>query len=733
MQQGAKIVLLSGLLLLPRLLSAQSLPQDANSITFGLGINSKDSYKFGQFSGIAQEGGFAVGQFQWQGEQERGNGHHNWLIKASNIGLKNSSFLASYGNSGHFKVYLSGEQLPHYRFNDGQTPFSNSGGAVQTLPTNWVAANSTAGFSALNESLSMVNIDKTRNRLTTGLQWQMSKHWELSSEYRHESKRGSETMGAIFGSTGGNPRGALLARPIDYLTDDISLGLSFNRKRSQFSVGYNAILFSNRSSRLRWQNPFDNPQWASGTGYSDGAVGEIALEPDTTSSQFSFSGAQTFADGSRLGGSVIATELNQDDSFLPYSKVIAANTPLPRTDLAGRIETLHTSLNYTKRLTRALRLRVRYRSDNRENKTPQNLYLRIAGDSAPQAELLSIGARINRLYDQQSDRVSTDLSYRLGGGHSVAFGFERETKDRSSVDVNTTHEDSEFFKYNFKLGITSNGWLRYSRSERRAGSYDSTIPLRSGHNPDFVATLLGNDLFDNDPLLRRYHLGDRNRDELTATLNFYPDAVFGASMLFKMSDDDYLRPPVGLQDSLRRNLALDFSYSPNSNWQAVLYYNLDRYDNHQAGFARRGGGNPTPFYPASVRDPGNSWQIASEDSVNSVGTSLDWSSEDSRLQLEIDVSYADAITATKPFSHGVNFQLLDDVTTLIRNISVQARYQLAGGRELKMKYFYENYQSSDWALDGIGVTSLPNVLLLGNQSPEYENHLLLIGYSIPVQ
>ena len=704
---------------------AQSDSKSDNSITVGIGYSNENSYRFGEYSGIVDRGGFAIGGFNFSGGDST---EKYWSVEGRNLGLDTGGFAANYEKEGRFEFFLKGDQLPHYRIGDGRTPYRGAGSTWQTLPANWVGAASTNGLTTLTDSLVPARTDTKRQRLTSGFSWQFNKQMSLDTEYRHETKQGAETLGAIFGSTGGNPRSALLARPIDFETDEVEIGVSFNSGRSQYSVSYNAMLFSNKDKSLSWQNAFNNPQWASGANFSDGAYGRMALEPDTTSSQFTLSGGHSFEDGGRISGSLITTRLQQDDSFLPFSSVITAAVPLPRLDLGARVDSTVANLNYSRQLSRRMLLRLRYKITDRDNKTPVELYQRVPGDSASQGELLSANARRNRVYDQQSTRVNADLSYRLGGGNRLAFGVEREQKDRNAVDVATTTENTGFVKLNFAPSTLASSWIKFSRSQRDASRYDSTVPFLAGHNPDFLATLVGNDLFENDPLLRRYHLTDRDRDEFSAAVNFYPSDKVGLSLLAKNSNDDYPDAITGLQESTRRNIAVDLSYTPQTSWQASVYYNFDNYDNRQNGFARRGGGAPTPFFPAAVRDPGNNWRMDSEDNVHTVGAGVDWVLLDGRLQLQLDGSYADAITTTTPFSTGQPWANFPDVATLIKNVSLVADYKITDSRELKLTWFFEDYQSSDWAFDEVGVDTLSNVLLLGNQSPYYAGNLLMLSY-----
>ncbi|MBL4819521.1 MAG: MtrB/PioB family decaheme-associated outer membrane protein, partial [Gammaproteobacteria bacterium] len=652
-----------------------------------------------------------------------------------NLGLETGALAATYGRWGDFSVSLNYDQLPHYRFNDGRTPFNGSGSTVQTLPFNWVGADSTAGFTTLSSSLKEVNIDKARQRYTGGFRWQLSEAWQLMSEFRHETKQGNETLGAIFGTDGGNPRGSIVARPVDYQTDEVTLGLSYANTRTQYNFAYSAMLFSNKDKALRFENPFNESSWSPGANFSDGAVGQMGLEPDNTSSQFSFSAGHTLGGGTRISGSAISTRLEQNDSYLPYSSVFPVSISLPKPDLDGRVDSLVVNLNLSTRLNRKTTARLRYNYRERDNKTKRDIYLRIPNDSRTQSGLISSNARINRVYDLERNRYSIDLNYRLTTGVRLSAGYKYQETDRTMVDVATTKEDSGFFRFSFKPSAISSGWVKVTRSERDASTYDSTVPFIMGHNPDYVATLVGNQIFENDPLLRRYHLADRKRDEISASLNIYPSDNMGISLLGKGSSTDYPSSVVGLEGSDDSHYAVDISYTPASAWTASIYYNHDRFSNRINGYTRLGFPFLTPFYPASVRSSGLNWTVKSEDRVNTFGGGIDWKPPGGRFDLSLDANYTDAVTKTSPVGGGGFLPIpgvitdlpFPDVTTETTSLSIKGRYQLRRGTELAIRYWYEDYGSRDWALDGVGVDTLSNVLLPGNQSPDYSGHIFLIS------
>jgi MtrB/PioB family decaheme-associated outer membrane protein len=704
----------------------QGVAQTLNQIEIGAGFNTVDDYRFGRYTGLQDRGGFAVGNFSYTG-RDAAAADDIWSLRGRNLGLETISIGGDYSRPGKFSVEFNYAQLPYYGVGDSRTIYDFGSSSLAKLPANWVGASSTAGFTALNSSLREFGIDKKRERFNTGFEWQFAQGWKMRSEYRHEAKQGNEALGAIFGSTGGNPRGALLARPIDFITDDISLSIDYAGAANQFAASYNILDFSNHKKTLYWENAFNNSQWLVGANFSNAAVGQLALEPDNRSSQWSVSAGHSFAGGARVSGSLTGASLEQDDRFLPFSNVLPSSVPLPRASLDGRVESLTANLNFSTRIGNRSSLRLRYNYRDRDNQTRQAIFQRVPGDAAAQSSLLGSGARVNRIYDLERSVYALEFDYRLTAKARLSSGIEREETTRSMVDVDTTEEDSGYLKLNLSPFASATGWIKVSHAERTNSNYNAEIPFITGHNPDYVATLLGNALYENDPLLRRYHLAERDREEISASMSFFPSDEWGLTTLVKLRNDDFPYSITGLQSSEVRNLALDFSYSPDADWSANAYYNFETYQNSQKGYQRSGGGNPTPFFPASVRIPGNNWSIDSEDRVHTVGVGLNWTLLDGRLKMGLDGNYSDAVTETEPYSSGLAWAAFADIGTEITSLSLRADYHFEAGRELRLRYFYQDFNSSDWALDETTVDSLANILLLGNGSPNYSGGLFEIS------
>ena len=53
------------------------------------------------------------------------------------------------------------------------------------------------------------------------------------------------------------------------------------------------------------------------------------------------------------------------------------------------------------------------------------------------------------------------------------------------------------------------------------------------------------------------------------------------------------------------------------------------------------------------------------------------------------------------------------------SLKLQATYRFTRAVALRGAVWHERYSSSNWALDGVGVSTIPNVLALGETSPIY--------------
>lgn len=792
------LVLLAGGLLSTHLLAQeleeegeQLAPLYTSSVELGVDYSSQDSLKFGEYNGLQDEGGHVIGNITLRKYSEIGNNTGNfWELTGTNLGLDNRSIYGVYSHDGTYgnfandsgySIYFRYDQIPHNQFN-GWTPFIGAGSATQTLPANWVAGSSTGALTNLIPDLNRITVQTDRKRFGGGFSWIFNDHLKLKANFRHEIKEGSDPLGAVFGSTGGNPRSSVLARAVDYDMNEFNASLTYETKDWQNILSYTLSLFNNNNKALRFTNPYDYSSWAPGSNYSDGAVGQIGYEPSNQAFTVNYQGGYNFNPATRATVNISYGQMTQNQAFLPYSSVFPAVVPLPRNSLDGEIDTLHANVNGITRFGRHIDLRLRYTYDNQDNKTPRNIYLRIPGDATTQGTPTDSNARVNWPYSTTTHTLNLDADYRFQPMMTkLGIGYTFQSKSRDFSETSTVDEHTFHAKLSATPLDTVNAWFKYSYSSRdgqadptadfmdfvnqvtaalgqpytvAAGdfsNYWNNHPALTGHNKTLIEETINNflagvaagdttaqlnsilgELFENNPMMRKYYQADRKRNQVSGTINFYPNDAVTYTLTGHYNEDDYNQTTDGLTSSRNADLTLDTSYRPSDKVSTYAYLTYENNNYKQRGFYHPGfAGALTPWTNLATMGGTGWWSQDITDNIYSIGGGLDWQVIKDKLRIKLDYMYSYGNTSTITGAENpvvTPFLPLPDVTTRLSNVSLTGDYQAKKNITIRFKYAFEHFNSSDFALDNVGVNTLANVILLGNTSPNYNVHVVGVSF-----
>ena len=705
-------------------------------LELGVGAVSEGSFQFGEYSGLQDSGVFALGNIDISSAFAFDDDSADyWSLTGSNLGLESRSVHAEFGRQGDFAAFFHFQQLPHYRFDHVRTPFLGAGTSNQLLPSNWIASNTTGGLTNLFATLGSHKIKTEREQFGGGLSWLFAKGWEVSGNYQHETKDGQDMIAAIFGTNGGNPRGAILVAPIDYSTDSADVSLAYTGKSSQFSLAYHLSLFNNQKESLTWDNPFlrlpFGNTWAPGTDFAAGVRGQLALPPDNQAHRISFAGGHALGATTRLTANVSYGWMTQNEGFLPYTinPNLTALASLPRADLDGRIETTYVNLGFSARPARKLDIRANYVYDNQDNETPRDIYRLVVNDSANQGALVSSNARINTPYSFSTHRFTMDAGYRLLPATKLTFGYKYEQRDRDFTEVASTDEHTGRVKLWSSLGTNASGWVEYVHAERDGSTYLSNRPFLSAHNPAYIATLAPEAQFINDPLLRKYNYADRDRDGISATINVIPIDTLTFSVNGKYGHDDYEESRLGLQNRKDGSVTVDAAFSPNKLLTTYAFFTHERLIYEQDGYQRAA----LPLFPSFVRQPApcatcGFWSVKTDDEINTVGAGSTWTIIEDKLKLKFDYTYSRSVTDTIPNAEAnVDFAGLPAVTSSLHNFNLRGEYQVTKDLAIRLRYLYEHLDINDFA-NGIQPDTLRNIISLGGGSLDYDVHVFGLSF-----
>jgi MtrB/PioB family decaheme-associated outer membrane protein len=706
----------------------KELTQIRSSVEFGLFHVSDGSFRFGRYTGLNEEGlGLLLNvDISKRGAYDSDDAGY-WSFRGDNLGIDSRAAAFEIGVQGKYKLELDYSQIPNFRSESGQTIFDGAGSSELTLPSDWVASGNTAGMTRLLPSLQPFDLQTQRRRAGIAVSGVLNRHWDFSVSFRRETKEGTRSIGAVFGNSGGNPRAVVVPEPVDWTTEQFEAVLRYTARKFQVDATYYVSVYSDANSALTWENPYTTiGGWAAPAGFPNG-VGQLSLPPDNKFHQLSLNFGYNFSDATRFTASVARGRMTQDDEFLPYTDIpaLAASItqPLPRDSLDGRIDTTLVDLRLSSRPTTNLSWTASYRYDDRDNETPRDEYVYIGGDSQFQnTSPTSSFRRFNEPYGYREEQLKLDASYRMFGHTELNLGLQRSKIDRTYLEREQADEDSYWIGLRSNFSDRFNGRLRYVHARRDGSTYVGNEPFLSGYSPGYTNTVVAG--WENHPDLRRYFEADRDRDQFTAMLDWSASEALTLSASLDYAFDDYTSSEVGLVDTKVASATVEAVYAPSPLWSAHAFQTYEQLNANQNGHSFAGGANQIP----QSSDPRREWFVHHRDRVDTTGLGftrsltsgrtefgLEYLRSKSRSGLDFEVG---SLLATRPLPRD---------ETRLESVNLHASFKLKDRLSLRANYWYERFRSTDWAIDGIEPNQLANVILLGEDSPDYRVHVISLS------
>lgn len=698
-------------------------PVVEDEITVGLYYLDDDSYRYGKYTGITDEGVEPLIDFridrrpQWDGDDTV-----RWSLQGWRLGLDSRRIEFNFKEQGKQSFNADYREIPNNRISDGMTPYRGVGSSTLTLAQGWQiepGSSNTRGFITLNESMADLKVDTLRRRMDLNYERELGKGWNLNIDYRHETKKGERTMGSIFGNSGGNPRSVILPAPVDYATDNIEAMFEYGNSRMQFGFGGYASFFSNDQSSMVWQNAYGNARgWADSVSFP-GAQGRLALEPDNSYLQVKAYGGLNLTSTTRITADVAFGQMEQDEPLLPYTinPDLVVHTPVPLDRLDAKIDTTLFNARLTSQLARRLGLYLNYRYDDRDNKTPRASYPYIGGDSQNQRP--AIDGRINLPYSYQKQTADATFTYRLTGNVRLKAGLEYSDYSREYSEVSDADEFSWLAGIKFGAFEVTSFNLDYRDSSRDVTAYIGNVPFIQSHLPGTV----GEDEWENHPLLRKYFLTDRDREEFRFRADFFPVTQVNSGFSMSYFKDDYDSGYFGLNEAKIQSYSLDLGWYPVENIALVAYYTMERYDSSQSS---RSFNNAT-----AAADPNRDWFASSKDDVDTWNLSLTFSELGADrgwkdFDLGFDYTVSDTTSKINVTAVTLNTAPLPNLRSDLSSVSVWASMAIGERSSIRFSLESSDLRTDDFGLDNVVPDTLANVLTLGESAANY-NLILFTG------
>jgi MtrB/PioB family decaheme-associated outer membrane protein len=647
----------------------------SGTLEVGAANVSDSSAKFGEYNGLHEEGGYAIvdGEVRSRGKDA---GYSN--VTARNLGLDTRSLDAEGGQQGKYKLLLNYRELPHFVSDSAQTPFIGSGGASLTLPAGFLPA-LTTGLMPLASTLRPVALETKRQELGAGASWTPTNAWAYGVNFRHEVREGTKsTAGTFFLNA------AQLIAPVDYVTDQLDASASYTGTRWQAKFAYYGSSFRNGNASLTWQNPFTIPAFP-------GAVaGQLALPPDNQFHQISASVGYQWTERTRATADIAFGRMLQNEPFLAPTLNAGLVVPaLPQTSLDGQVATLNASLKLNSAVTDRLRLNGVYSHNDRDNRTPQATYPWVTTDV-----FLAV-PRANLPYSFTQDKLALRADYKASPRIQASAGFDHDSQQRTFQEADITREN------------TVSGKI----IARAADSVDVTFKLAHGERNNAGYQAVATTIPPENPLMRKYNLADRARNSAELRADIAATESINIWLQADASADDYANSSIGLTSGSELNLSADVSMMLSEQTSLHFFANRQEINSKQTG-----------SQTFSTAD----WRGENNDTIDILGIGAKHVAIKDKLEVGADYTVMRSKGEIR-VTTAANDPAFPDMTTSRDTLRLYATYRVKEHVSLRAGYWYERYDSATWALAGVTPATIPNVLTLGQQSPQYDVHVIALS------
>lgn len=677
----------------------------------------------------------------------------------ANIDRDDQSFDLTFGKYGELMVNFSWDETPHFFSRGSKSLLTNIGGgdfvfdnaaARQSFTNNdplSPPAPPDAGDAAtatlarqLVDAAPGIDLRLQRRRAKGEILYSLypgsGLRWNFRFHIDNENKDGNRALSTgtyetrLVTGLGDTFRvlGIELPEPLNHQTTQIGVATDFSGDGWVVNLGYDHVNFSNDTSFMRWQNPFNNTdELAPFSVVNRGrfAEGQIQLFPDNHSHSVTGSGTVALPFKTQFTGSLSHTWTFQDDPFLPYTlntAILATNVPgspqaaalaLPRRSLDGEIRTLTQSYALTNRAITDTTLNLFYRYYDYDNQTASIVFPGYAGGpDSFWATLSNDGSPIrNRAQSYTRQNAGMDASWHAVRTLTLKTGYEYEHWNRDNRETDVTDEHIAKAALDFK----PLSWL-LARASYRYGDRQFRGQYVSGS--EFSG-------------LRTFDQANRIRNLADVLVQVTPLDTLSLSGTFRYLNDDFEDSDFGVKRQHEYSFGFDANYTP-IKWMTLYGFYVNDFGKFKMSNISRTGS--LDFGPA------NTWNSSVDDRTQSIGAGLTATLIPDHLTLNLGYNYSRAIgkiLTTNPGSIESDFRAgaqafpFPDTRSELHNIAAVLSYKFNRYATIGARYTFERYRLDDFQWDSLQPYVFPNTvdnasrfLLLDSRYSNYDVHVL---------
>ncbi len=619
----------------------------------------------GRYSGIDRNGAYmeAGGSGRWR---TAGGAYGSFVLER--LGLDSRRLRVMAGEGGMFQLRLTYQGQPLRQHDETLTPYRLVAPDRLALPDDWVAANSTPGMSALGASLAPVHIGANRRTVALSGQVFLGSDWTLFAKFSHAQRTGMEATGASFLT-----EALQLPVPVDDRTDNVHAGALWSARRVSVRLVYDGSWYHDRIAALTFQDPYLPIVTGATAGLLSGA-------PDNDLQQLAVSGQVILPVWSGVLTYLASVgRLAQDGSFVPGSALASLPLSLPGS-LPGGLDLTHDALTVALQPADRLELSGRAIYDGHDDHAAVLRIPYVVTDALPG------GTYPTPRFGRDRTRLAGRADYRLWRWLRLGIGGTYVHTHFSPGQVLNSSSEQRGWVQLVVVPVTAVTVSLKGGSARRDASAFNAAALPAGENP----------------LLLAYDYAPRDSEFLQLRATWAIAATLAWAIDGSAASEAYRRSQFGLSDGRQRELSTTLTWTP---LKALSLYLSGSYEHLQASqYALQ--------LPAIIP-----WQAHEGEYFWSAGAGGTWVVS-RRWRMKTDYVHARARSDTGLNSGGGPQAFPQDASTL-DTAKADLDYRWSAALTLRAQYRRDQFDSSDWALEGVDPTTIPLLLALGEQPYRY--------------
>ena len=696
----------------------------AGSVEIGLGYVSDENFEFGEYNGLDEDEAYLIGNVDWSG----GEGGTLWNFGGSNLGLDTREGNGRWRNDT-WEFFFEYDSQQQVRNNSGRTPFrSTEGGEVLVLPDDWVSGVNTGDFANLDASLRGIDFEIERESYELGLVYRFSEALNIEASASYEERDGNRDRGAAIFNNAAAGDAVIIPYSIDEEVLEVDLAVNFAQGPLSLSGSLFYSEFDNNEEIEEWQNPYSN--FGPNVRYPAG-FGGMSEEPDNEYTMGRLLGTWILSPKLRVqvDGSYAKTE--QDQRFLDYTinPNLDVTEPLPRDDLNAELETRVLDARVFWNPIRKLRLEGYFHGEERDWDMLREGWQYVLGDASPQVP--PSGRIYNTAHDYHIDTFGIEGSYPLPLKSKLWLTYEYADIERDNSAVMKADEDRYKLRYRLPILSSLNMRVEAKYADRVVDVYEWDQSYYARLDPERINNTPDSQRYQNHPLLSQYHIATREQVEAKLDLDWQPGADWNLALNLLYRENDYDESELGLTDEEFNSAAFTASWIASDSLVLTAWASYNDYESEQSGRAFRGGVEKNAFEEnpplPQASDPARNWDTDVEDEVVTVGVGAEWQLADD-MSISFNYSYMDT-ESDYSFANGGGEGLSDDPLPAdyeneMHHLVLKGLWHYRENLSFSLNYQYWNYDSEDWAVEGVDPNSISKVLSLGVEPADEDLHYI---------